>query len=196
MTRRAETEELTRQRITQSTVELHETLGPSRTSISAVAKRAGVRRSTVYRHFPDEAALFRACTSHWMAANPTPDLAQWASIESPDHRLGAALRELYAHYGRTEAMMENILRDEATVPIVAEMFGGFRDYIAAARETLMDGRFERSSARNRVRAAIGHALAFTTWHSLVREQGLETPEAAELICRLVTFASLPPPAEG
>ena len=78
--RRAELEAQTRRRITESTVELHGTLGPSRTSISAVAEHAGVRRSTVYRHFPDEAALFTACTSHWMASNPMPDLARWAAI--------------------------------------------------------------------------------------------------------------------
>src|SRR5919201_641746 len=89
--RRAELEAQTRRRITESTMELHGTLGPSRTSISAVAERAGVRRSTVYRHFPDEAALFAACTAHWMAANPPPDLAGWAAIEDPDERLRTAL---------------------------------------------------------------------------------------------------------
>ncbi len=80
MKRRAELEELTRRRITESAVELHGTLGPSRTSISAVAEHAGVRRSTLYRHFPDEPALFEACTAHWRAANPVPDLARWAAI--------------------------------------------------------------------------------------------------------------------
>src|SRR5437867_7042918 len=85
--RRAELEERTRKRITESTVELHGTLGPSRTSISAVAKRTGVRRSTVYRHFPDEAALFAACTSHWMALNPLPDIRRWATMDEPDVRL-------------------------------------------------------------------------------------------------------------
>ena len=45
--RRAELEAETRRRITESAVELHGTLGPSRTSMSAVAERAGVRRSTL-----------------------------------------------------------------------------------------------------------------------------------------------------
>src|SRR3954465_3419805 len=62
--RRAELEAETRRRITESAMELHGTVGPSRTSISAVAERAGVRRSTVYRHFPDETALFTACSTH------------------------------------------------------------------------------------------------------------------------------------
>jgi AcrR family transcriptional regulator len=165
MKRRAELEELTRRRITESAVELHGTVGPSRTSISAVAERAGVRRSTVYRHFPDERALFAACTAHWTASNPVPDLERWAAIENPDERLRSALEELYAHYGRTEPMMDNILRDEATMPTVKQMFRGFRDYLVLAGETLMAGRRARGRTRRRARAAIGHALAFSTWRS-------------------------------
>jgi AcrR family transcriptional regulator len=191
MTRRAELEALTRLRITESTVELHGTLGPAHTSISAVAKHAGVRRSTVYRHFPDEAALFAACTSHWMAANPTPDLEGWAAIDDPDQRLRVALEELYAHYRGTEAMMDNILRDEATMPIVRELFGDFRGYIAAAHQVLVGGRPEAGPARQRVFAAIGHALSFTTWRSLAREQGLDDLQAADLMCRLVAASRVP-----
>ena len=100
--RRAELEAETRRRITEAAVELHGTVGPARTSISAIAERAGVRRSTVYRHFPDEAALFDACSSHWAAANPVPDMAAWASIDDPDERLRTTLDELYAFYRRTE----------------------------------------------------------------------------------------------
>src|ERR671931_1795497 len=82
MKRRAELEELTRRRITESAVALHQELGPAQTSISAIADRAGVRRSTVYRHFPDEEALFRACSSYWRAVNPPPDPRAWAGITS------------------------------------------------------------------------------------------------------------------
>src|SRR5215218_7387650 len=129
MKRRAELEARTRQRITESTVELHGTLGPSRTSISAVAERAGVRRSTVYRHFPDEAALFAACSSHWRAANPPPDPRAWAAIEDPHERTDTALRELYAFYGRTEEMYASLLRDEPLVPILQRRLAGFYGYL-------------------------------------------------------------------
>ena len=187
--RRAELEAETRRRITESAVELHGSVGPAHTSISAVAERAGVRRSTVYRHFPDEAALFDACSSHWSAANPVPDLGRWAAIHDPDERLRTALGELYDFYGRTEQMMDNLLRDEETVPSVKRTFRAFRDYIVAARDTLMSGRPERGRARDRVAAAIAHALAFTTWRSLVREQGLDDSDAADLICGLAAAAA-------
>jgi AcrR family transcriptional regulator len=186
--RRAEHEAETRRRITESAVELHGSLGPALTSISAVADHAGVRRSTVYRHFPDEAALFDACSSHWAAANPLPDLGRWAAIEDPDERLRTALGELYGFYGRTAQMLDNLLRDEETVPSVKRTFRGFRDYIAAARDILTAGRPERGRARERVAAAIGHALAFRTWQSLVREQGIAGADAADLMSRLVAAA--------
>jgi AcrR family transcriptional regulator len=188
MKRRAELEEATRQRITESAMELHGTLGPSRTSISAVAERAGVRRSTVYRHFPDEPALFAACSAHWAAANPVPDLDRWAAIEDPDERLRRSLEELYAYYRRTQGMLDNLLRDESTVPTVKRLFGGFHEYLTAARDTLMAGRRARGRVRQRTQAAIGHAVAFTTWRSLASEQELDDRPAADLMCRLVAAA--------
>ena len=185
--RRAEAEQRTRLRITESAVELHGTLGPARTSISAVAQRAGVRRSTVYRHFPDEASLFFACTSYWMAAHPFPDVRRWVAIDDPAVRLMAALEELYALYRRTEPMMSNILRDEATMPIVKRMLGGYRDYLTAARDVLMNGR--RGRRPQRLLAAVGHALTFGTWRSLAGEQQLTDSQAADLMSRLVAVAA-------
>jgi len=189
MTRRAELESQTRLRITESTVALHGTLGPAHTSISAIAERAGVRRSTVYRHFPDEAALFNACSSHWLAMHPAPDLAAWRAVGDPDERLRAALDELYAYYRATERMRENLLRDEATMPIVRKLLGGYRAYLDSAADALLRGRGLRGAAARRVRAALGHALAFATWKSLARAEGLGDGEAAELMCRLVAAAA-------
>jgi AcrR family transcriptional regulator len=176
-------------RITESAVELHGTLGPSHTSLSAIAAHAGVRRSTLYRHFADEAALFAACSAHWAANNAPPDLARWAAIHGPDERLRVGLAEIYAYYRRIERMMSNVLRDEEAKPNVREMLGGFRHYIATARDVLMSGTRARGSARRRTLAATGHALAFTTWRSLVREQGLDESQAVELMCRLVKAAA-------
>lgn len=188
MKRRAEQEEETRVRITESAMELHGTVGPARTSISAVAERAGVRRSTVYRHFPDEAALFSACSTHWMTLNPPPDLEAWTAIEDPEERFATALDELYAYYERTEGMFDKLLRDAATVPIVDELIGAFRAFLEVTTETLIKGRKSRGNTRRRQRAAIGHALAFGTWQDLRRTQGLDGRRAAELMRRLVAAA--------
>lgn len=189
MQRRAESQRKTRLRITESVVALHATVGPSRTSISAVAAHAHVRRSTVYRHFPDEAALLDACNAHWAAANPPPDLKSWAAIDSPDERLRIALGELYAYYRQTESMLDNLFRDELTMPLIQERFAALRGYFAAARDTLGAGRRLRGKARRRIDAALGHAIAFSTWKSLVREQGLDDAEAATLACAFVAAAT-------
>ena len=187
--RRAELEGETRRRITESAVELHGTLGPARTTMSAVAENAGVRRSTLYRHFPDEEALFAACSSHWRAANPSPDPSSWAAIADVDERLRVALGELYPNYRRTEPMRSNLLRDEATHAVTARLMRGYHAYLAAARDALMDGRTDRGRPRTRIQAAIGHALAFATWRSLALDEELDDAAAAELMCCLVAAAA-------
>ena len=99
--KRAEEMAETHLRITEAAIELHGTVGPARTTLSAVAKRAGVERRTLYRHFPTEADLFDACSTHYFAANPWPDLAGWRAIRDPERAARArprrALRLLRAH---------------------------------------------------------------------------------------------------
>ena len=183
--RRAEIEEETRRRITEATVALHGTVGPARTTVSAIAERAGVQRATVYRHFPDERALIGACSAHWNAANPRPDIAGWAAVEDPDGRPRSALTELYAWYDRTEYMVERITRDAAVVEPLREAMGRAAGWYEAATGVLAEG---RPGDAARARAAIAHALAFDTWRSLVRRQGLAPEEAVELMARLASCA--------
>jgi len=179
MKRRAELEAETRRRITESAVALHERVGPAQTSISAIAEAAGVRRSTVYRHFPDEEALFAACSSHWRTLNPPPDLTGWTTLET-------GLSELYAFYGRTHRMYESLFRDESLVPGVRRRLRDFHGYLEGARDALLKG---RGRVSRRARAAAGHAVAFETWRSLTQEQGLTDDEAVALMAQLVRGAS-------
>jgi AcrR family transcriptional regulator len=172
----------TRERITHAAVELHGTIGPAATTMSAVAELAGVTRATLYRHFPNEEALFTACSADWLAANPRPDAAGWATIVDPARRLGAALGELYAYYRSTEQMRTNLLRDIAVIP---ERFRpGIVGFPPATVQVLEAGWPDGSDAQLR-RAAIGHAVGFETWRSLAKE-GLTGEEAAELMVRFVT----------
>src|SRR5919199_926005 len=93
--RRAEQEAETRQRIVEAVYALHREVGPARTTIKAIAERAGVERLTVYRHFADEGEIFAACSAHFQAEIPPPDPAAWAGVTDPAERLRAALLAFY-----------------------------------------------------------------------------------------------------
>ena len=185
---RAEQEDETRRRITEATVELHGSVGPARTTVSAIAERAGVQRATVYRHFPDERSIFAACSAHWTAQNPRPDLEAWGAIADPDERLRVALEELYGWYERTEYMVEKIARDAATTPALAPSIAAVAGWYGTATEVLLQGRRLRGKRRSVVQATIAHALAFETWRSLARHQSLPQPTAVNLMAQLVAAA--------
>src|SRR5262249_40252688 len=80
---RAESERETRARIVQATTELHKEMGPAKTTVAEVARRAGVTRLTVYNHFSDEGALFSACQAHWLELHPLPDFSAALSLPDP-----------------------------------------------------------------------------------------------------------------
>jgi AcrR family transcriptional regulator len=183
--RRAERQEETRRRIVGAAVELHTTLGPSRTTVHAIAEKAGVTRPTVYAHFPDARSLFEACSAHVRATIPPPDPTPWHSISDPSERLETALRDVYGYYERLEPLLENVQRDAAVMPLVAEMNAYRTRYLEQIRDLLLEAWPTRRGASARLRRAIGHALEFRTWQSLVRRQGCATEEAAQL---MVVFA--------
>jgi len=178
---RAAAMDRTRERITRAAVGLHGTIGPAATTMSAVAELAGVTRATLYRHFPNEVALFTACSTDWLAANPRPDPAGWAAVADPVRRLGAALAELYAYYRSTEQMRSNLLRD---IDVIPEKFRpGIVGFPPTTIQVLEAGWPELSGAHLR-HAAIGHAVGFETWRSLAKE-GLTDQDAVELMVRFV-----------
>lgn len=184
--RRRESVEATRRRITEAAVRLHGTIGPARTTISAIAEEAGVQRLTVYRHFPDADALFAACMRHYDALHPPPSPAGWRRVRDPDERLRLALGELYSYWETNGAMIGNLRRDLAAMPsFVAE---DFERMYGALTEALLEGRPGRAVRRRVLEAAVGHALAFETWRSLVREQGLSREEAVDLMVGFVARA--------
>lgn len=178
---RAEAMDRTIDRIVRAAIELHGTVGPAATTMSSVAQGAGVTRATLYRHFPNEGALFTACSADWLAANPWPDLACWATIADPAARLAAGLDELYAYYRSTEQMRANLLRDIDVLP--PPIRAGVARLPTAVADVLDAGWPPSSDARSR-RAIIGHAIAFETWRSLTGG-GLTDAEASELMMRLV-----------
>ena len=185
MRRRARRQEETHRRITEAAVEVHQAVGPANTTISAIAERAGVQRLTVYKHFPDERALLAACSSHYEAENPVPDVVPWTRIPDPEERLRRALAETYAYHRRTEPMMSKVLRDAQIHAPTLEVTVPYLRHWDRARYVLVTG-WEAEDQRLKVLlAALGHALEFWTWRSLVHERGLTDEEAIELMVGMV-----------
>jgi AcrR family transcriptional regulator len=174
-------------RITEAAIELHGTVGPARTTLSAVAKRAGVERRTLYRHFPTEADLFEACSTHYFTANPFPDLDNWRAIRDPQQRLERALDELYAYYERTEPMLSNALRDAELVDFARDAVAPLHAFLEEAADILTIGRRVRGRRRQLLGGAVRHALAFSTWRSL-STNGIGRAEAATLMTTLIEHA--------
>jgi AcrR family transcriptional regulator len=180
----------THRRITEAAIELHGTVGPSRTTLSAVAERAGVERRTLYRHFPTETDLFAACSAHYFAANPWPDLGAWRAIDDPQQRLERALDELYAYYERTAPMLGNVLRDAELLDLARNAVAPLDAFLEEATGILLIGRLARGRRRQLLAGAIRHALAFSTWRSLTTN-GIERAAAARLVTGLVEAATEP-----
>jgi AcrR family transcriptional regulator len=181
----------TRRRIAEATVELHGTVGPSRTTLSAVARRAGVQRHTVYRHFPTEADLFAACSSHYITANPWPDPDPWRTISNPQQRLAHALEELYAYYERTEPMFSNVLRDAELVEALRPTLEPMQAFLVEAVEILAARWPTRGRRHHVLAAALHHAIDFQTWRSLAADKNITRTEAVELVTALVEAAAAP-----
>jgi AcrR family transcriptional regulator len=171
--RRAESRDATRERIVAAAMALHEEVGPKETTISGIAERAGVQRLTVYRHFPEEAALFHACTAHWLSLHPPPSPGDWSGIADGTARCRAALLAVYGYYRRTERMWSVSHRDEATVPALQEPMVRFRRYLDTIRDDLLAALAPAEWKRDDVAATLHHALGFMTWKSLADEMSDE-----------------------
>lgn len=182
MRKRLDDVEETRRRITEAAVELHGTVGPKHTTFSAVADLAGVQRSTVYRHFPDEETLFGACTSHWLARHPWPATEPWTEVAEPAARLRRGLGELYAYYEANAEMLANSFRDIEVMPsFVGELM---RAQIGGMHEVLLGG-WSADRRSDDVAAAVATAIDFRTW-SVLADRGLEAVAAADLMTRMIT----------
>ena len=181
---RAAQEQATRMRIVDAAIDLHRSVGPARTTISAIAEQAGVRRATVYRHFPDERALMLGCSGTWAERNPPPDPSGWAAEPDPAARLEAALDALYGWYEGVEPMLTSVLRDIEAMPIIAEIQERRLAYLSQVEEGLAAG-WEPADAR--LRATIGLALDFFAWRTL-SERGLGRDDTVAVMASAVRAA--------
>ena len=180
-------------RITKATVHLHGTVGPARTTVSDIAKIAGVRRATVYNHFPTDRDLLDACSSHWFADNPPPDPGHgWRSRSRQSDRRGAGSH--FTHTTTTgKEMLEKVLRDGPLVPALDEilrqkwwpMMEGIVDILAQGWENAGP---DTNTTNVALRASLNVALDFFTWKTLT-SSGLSSEGAARLAAAWIRTAS-------
>lgn len=180
MHKRAEKIDETRLRIIEAAVHLHGTIGPAATTIAGIADQAGVTRLTVYRHFPDEHALFSACSAQWISGQQLPDIEHWRQASDPTDRLTVGLTDLYRFYRAGAPMLAWVYRDKSALPEPIQQDIERND--AQYRDVLLEP-FSRPGKR--VRALVGHAAAFSTWLSLCIDHGLSNREAVQAITSLV-----------
>jgi AcrR family transcriptional regulator len=182
---RAERQEQTRRRIVEATVELHGEVGPARTTVAEIARRAGVQRLTVYNHFPDEPELFAACSAHWIADHPLPDLEDALAHTDPAQGLRIVLERLYGWYRDTASMVEKVQRDRLLLPALDRQVSKTTDVALAELAGALAGGFKlRAARRDRLRTLIRLGLDFWTWHRLSLE-GLDDRAAAELMAAAI-----------
>ena len=187
---RAEQQDQTRVRIVAATSELHEEVGPARTTVAEIARRAGVQRLTVYNHFPDEGDLFAACSSHWRAAHPFPDLTSALAIEDPGGRLHAVLTSLYGWYRANAPMVANLQRDRYLLPALDAVLKGTIDArLGQVTRTLTAAFTPKGTRLTASRAAAALAVDFWTWRRLTEER-LDDRAAADLMVDTVRAAAV------
>jgi len=182
--RRAERQDETRQRIVDATIELHQTIGAAQTTVSEIAKRAGVGRVTVYRHFPDEETLFYACSGHYFSQHPFPDIERWRRIPDPHDRLREGLRDTYVWHEENRQMIAMALAEARELPMMTR----YHDFWDAAAEALAAAWRVRGRRRSNLKAAIALALSFDTHRTLTREQHLTEGQSIELMVHLAESA--------
>jgi AcrR family transcriptional regulator len=183
MRKRADDVARTRQRIVEATVRLHGTVGPAGTTIAGIAAEAGVTRLTVYRHFPDDEALFAACSAHWLGQQVLPDPDRWREFDDAEQRLRFGLADLYRFYRDGQPMLRFVYRDRELLP--APQREELERQDALFSELLLAPFAVRGARRRLVSAAVAHAIAFGTWQSLCADQGLTNDEAVKALVTLV-----------
>jgi AcrR family transcriptional regulator len=175
--KRAETTAETRARILAATEELWRTAGPRATAIAEVARRAGVDRLTVYKHFPDPGTLETAVWDGWQWRQPRPDLTGLFGVEDPGERLRAGLLMIWGWYAETRDLTAWMLRDGPAMPTLLPWLEGWQAWLDLGVDVLARGRPKASA----LRPTLAVALEFATWERLVGDGWLSPEAAAEVV---------------
>ena len=168
----------TRRRIVGAAVALHAEQGAMATSFAQVAKRADVAVPTVYKHFPNQAALLQSCTGHVFACSPALGPEIYRGLATAEARLAALAKAAFAVHRFQAPWMRRGIHEAALMPdlakIVDEARSQFRRLVALALEPRFAGRPPAGLV-----ALIEILLGFSAWQRLAEEAGLSQSGAEE-----------------
>jgi AcrR family transcriptional regulator len=182
---RAESQRETRDRIARAAADLHVELGPARTTVAEIARRAGVTRLTVYNHFADLEALLPACSAHYATLHPVPDLADALAVEDDQERVAAALTLWYAWYRETADLWRKVLSDRVALPELDRFLETGIDQLQRELVDSLATRLDPGGDVPERRALLGLAVDFWAWQRL-SDGGLTDDQAARLMASAVT----------
>ena len=166
----------TRERIIESTLELHKIKGILATTRPEIADRAGVPLDTVQTIFPTDDELFRSCGAHVMESLriPPADLAPrvFTGVSSGDERIHRLVETLFGAYERGADAIETGRRERREVPAAGESMDELENsFDALVHEALRPQQLDTSSV-----AALRALTDLEVWRTL-RDQGADADAA-------------------
>ena len=172
MTARAAAARATAERILDATIEVFWEHPTDAISLEQVARRAGVAKQTVLRHFESKDRLLAAAGERSLARVRT----ERDDVEPGD--LAGAIRALAGHYERTADGVLRLLAEEDRNPALREIADRGRDYHVGWCEQVFAPTLDALHGRRRDRrlAQFVAICDVYTWKLLRRDRGLEPGE--------------------
>jgi AcrR family transcriptional regulator len=168
----------TRERIIETTLELHMSRGIQATSWPDIAERAGVPVETVRDLFPTLDELVRSCGEHFMGGLrlPSEDLAPevFAGASTEDERIHRMVETFFGAYERGADGITAARRERNDVPALGEAMEELDHALdAIVAEAVRPKRADRSSV-----ASLKALTDVEVWRAL-RDQGVPPAAAVD-----------------
>jgi AcrR family transcriptional regulator len=175
----------TRRRIVEAAVVLHAEQGSMATSYAQLAQRADVAVPTVYKHFPDRAALMQSCTGHVFARSPALGPEMFQGLVTAEARLAALAKATYAVHRFQAPWMRWGVPEAAVMPELAKIMTGVLAKFHRLVVLALEPRFAAGPPASLI-ALIKILLDFAAWRRLTEEAGLSQSAAAERVTAALT----------
>lgn len=153
----------------------------SKTSLEALAAKAGVTKPTVLRHFGSKEGLVEA------AIRRTSEIVRKERARAPVGDVPGAVRNLLDHYERWGSLVMRVLAEEHRISLVRKMTDRGRQVHYDWVDQVFGPQLEDldEEARRRRRAALIAICDVQMWWLLSHDLRLERPEISAILIDLI-----------